>query len=449
MSLGPFRHRAGPGDGLPAVAGAAERAAAALARRLAAGRAPLGKEDLARLGGGGAGVPGGGGRAALETDAALAEPSAGPPLLYFPALPWAFRFQRPQQLALALARTAGGPAVLYLEAFARQRLQPAQRLVLDTARLQVLRLRVPGRPDAFRQAMPAAAVPALAAAVVAGLAHLPGRPPAILVQLPFWAPLGEELRRRLGAPLVYDRIDLHTAFPGVPPEVGEREKALIAAADLVTASSPDLAELPRSLGTRTELLPNAAAVEDFEDARPRPTAGGGPEGAGTGVVAGFVGALDGRIDAAALEAAARELPGWEFRLAGRIEDPRVGALGRLPNVELLGEIPYPRVPGFLAGLDVGLAPYRDLPATRAVDPVKLYEMLAVGLPVAVRRLPAVERWRPPLVYPYDDPGSLAITLVAARREDREELRHRRREAAAAESWPRRAAALLAAIAALG
>jgi glycosyltransferase involved in cell wall biosynthesis len=240
----------------------------------------------------------------------------------------------------------------------------------------------------------------------------------------------------------------------VPPAVGAAEEELIAAADLVTATSEALAELPRRLGARTVVLPNAADPEAIAPAPYREAPAGGP-------AAGFAGALDRRIDGDALTAAARALSGWRFRFAGRVEDPALAGLAALPNVELLGEIPHQRVPAFLAGLDAGLVPYRDTPLTRAIDPVKLYEMLAAGLPVALRRLTSDDAGAPgdgtvgagasalgpPLVYPYDEPEALAGTLVRAREEDSPALHERRREAARGESWERRAADLLALLAA--
>jgi glycosyltransferase involved in cell wall biosynthesis len=446
----PFHRRPSPADRLLAAAAAGERALRAVARRLAAGRAPLGREDLVRLAGGaGLGLPGEAYGDRPGGAPAVTPPPPGPPLIYLPALPWAFRVQRPQRLALALAR-AGAP-VVYVEAFLRTRLQPRVWVTAPAPGVRVVRLAVPGRPDPFRQPLPAAAAVELAAELVAGLT----RPPrAVIAQLPFWGPLARALAARFGMPLVYDRIDLHTGFPGVPPEVGAVEEELIAAADLVTATSEALAGLPRRLGVRTALLPNAADPAGIAAAPYRDAPAGGP-------AAGFAGALDGRIDAAAVAAAARALPGWRFRLAGRVEDPALGRLAGLPNVELLGEIPHQRVPAFLAGLDAGLVPYRDTPLTRAIDPVKLYEMLAAGLPVALRRLTSEDAGAPgdgtvgagasalgpPLVYPYDEPEALADTLARAREEDSPALHERRREAARGESWERRAADLLALLAA--
>lgn len=368
-------------------------------------------------------------------------PSAGPspsgaPIFYLPAVAWHYRFQRPQQLALGLAR-AGHP-VLYVDGFLRGRLLPARSLLEVHGHLHVLRLRVPGRPDPYREVLDDRTAARLAATILEGFRG--GRPRMVLVQLPFWAALGRELSRRLGAPLVYDRIDLHTGFPGVPARLAEAEERLIREADLVAATAGLLAEEPRRLNPRVLLLPNAVDLAAF----PAPAAqrpGGPPRIA-------YVGALGPWFDAEALRAAALGHPDWRFRLAGRIESPEVEALAELPNVEAVGEIPFREVPGFLAGADVSLVPFRDLPLTRAVDPVKLYESLALGLPVVARRLPETERWAEPAVYLYESAEGFVAQLERALAEAMPERGERaawRRALAREETWDRRAAALLGAV----
>jgi glycosyltransferase involved in cell wall biosynthesis len=298
-------------------------------------------------------------------------------------------------------------------------------------------VRVPGRPDPYREVLGRPAAERLAGVLLAGLGS--ARPAMVFVQLPFWAGLGRELSRRLGIPLVYDRIDLHTGFPGVPPEVEAAEAALLREADLVCATSALLADLPRSLGARVLPLPNAADLAAF----PAPSGARSPWAPAR---IGYVGALGPWFDAAAVKAAALALPGWRFRLAGRVEDAGVAALGGLPNVELAGEIPFRKVPGFLAGVDAALVPFQDLPLTRAVDPVKLYEALALGLPVVARRLPETRRWAEPLVYLYDTPEDFVRQVRRAVEEDSPERAGERRQAAEGESWDRRAARLLRALA---
>ena len=264
----------------------------------------------------------------------------------------------------------------------------------------------------------------------------------VLVQLPFWAELGRELARRLGIPLVYDRIDLHVGFPGVPAGIESVEARLIREADLVCATAGLLAERPREVSPQVLLLPNGVDLAAFPlpvapaatreaggerhhrlRRRPRPLVrrrgggGGGPRASPTGASGS----------------------------PARWRTPRSPPSPALPNLETVGEIPFADVAGFLAGLDVALVPFRDLPLTRAVDPVKLYEALAMGLPVVARRLPETERWAEPLVYLYDDPESFVRQVRRAVAERRPETARERRRVAEGESWDRRADALLRAV----
>lgn len=374
-------------------------------------------------------------------DARSGAASSNAPILYLPAVAWSYRFQRPQQLARALAQ-AGHP-LLYVDGFLRSRLHPARTLSRLGPRLHRLQVRISGRPDPYRQPLTRRQAAALAQVVLAGLHGC--RPAMILVQLPFWAELGRELSCRLEAPLVYDRIDLHSGFPGVPPEIEEVEARLIRHADLVCATAGMLAERPREISPRVLLLPNGVDLDFF----PASTAlARRPFGPKRPIRVGYVGALGPWFDVEALRAAALALPQWSFTLAGKVEDPEVAALGALPNLTSIGEIPFRQVPGFLAGLDVALVPFRDLPLTRAVDPVKLYEALAAGLPVVARRLPETARWREPLVYSYSTPDEFVSALRQAIDEDAPELAEARRRAAEQESWDHRAAVLLEAVAAL-
>ncbi|HXT21969.1 MAG TPA: glycosyltransferase, partial [Thermoanaerobaculia bacterium] len=369
-----FEYRRQPGDRLREVAAATERVAAAAgrwARREAAAGELWSAWKATRR----------------ESRRGRRAPASKPPIVYLPALPWSYRFQRPQQLARAFV--AAGHPLLYVEAFQRTRVMPRLLHAETAAGVELLRLAVSGRPDPYREPMADAAGEELAAAVAAGVGE---RPLMVLAQLPFWAPMALPLRALLGAPLVYDRIDYHTGFPGVAAAVDALEAELMATADVVVASSQVLlagCDGGRAAGPRCGLVPNAVALDDFPSPRRR---------FGEPVTVGYVGALGSWFDADAVGALAAARPSWRVRLAGRVEAPAVRALARLRNVELLGEIPYPEVPAFLAGLQALLIPFLDLPLTRAVDPVKLYEALAAGLPVVSCRLPAVEPWSEPHVY---------------------------------------------------
>src|SRR3954468_10253482 len=202
MSSG-FSYPARLHDRVLTAAGEVEELARAAVRHLRAG---------GRLGSAAA-LPGRYGHAEVASRALPEDAPTGPPILYLPAVSWSYRFQRPQHLALALAR-AGHP-VLYVDGFLRSHLLALRRHVLYShGGLNVLRIRIPGRPDPYREPLGRRVAAQLTEMILDGLHH--ERPLMVLVQLPFWAELGRELARRLGIPLVYDRIDLHAGFPGVP-----------------------------------------------------------------------------------------------------------------------------------------------------------------------------------------------------------------------------------------
>ena len=93
-----------------------------------------------------------------------------------------------------------------------------------------------------------------------------------------------------------------------------------------------------------------------------------------------------------IEELVRRLASGTLVLVGPWNDPDP-LLRRLPRVELVGEVPYDDLPSLAAATGVLVMPYRDIPATRAMQPLKLKEYLATGRPVVARALPALDAWR--------------------------------------------------------
>ncbi len=416
-----FRFRARRGDIFIHQTGRLLDLGEALLRRVGRGDPLLERGDLRRLWGSG------------RVDDSSAGPAPGPALLYLPAVSWAYRYQRPQQLARAVAEL--GTPVLYVDGFVRRRVMPELRATAPVSGVAVATVAIAGRPDPYRSRLEPAEVSRLADLVASCLAHPP--PLGVVAQLPFWGPLAAELRSALGVPLVYDRIDLHTAFPGVPSWVAEEEVALLEAADVVTATSADLVDRSASHARRVLLLPNAVRLEDFPPRREIPA---GP------ITVGCAGAVDDRFDVEAVLAVAAARPEWRLVFAGRVESAEVHRTRWPDNVQLLGEIPHHRVAGFLGGLHAGFVPHRDAALTRAQDAVKRYEMLAVGLPVVMRRRPELGGLDEPLVYAYETPGEAPELLGRAMAEDGDELWRQRRESIRHETWRSRARVLLEVVA---
>jgi glycosyltransferase involved in cell wall biosynthesis len=80
---------------------------------------------------------------------------------------------------------------------------------------------------------------------------------------------------------------------------------------------------------------------------------------------------------------ARAHPDWQFAIVGPVlagAEGDLAALARIPNVTVEGAIAHRDVPATLARFTVGMIPFRKSPLTAGVNPNKLYEYLAAGLP---------------------------------------------------------------------
>jgi len=93
----------------------------------------------------------------------------------------------------------------------------------------------------------------------------------------------------------------------------------------------------------------------------------------------YVGSFDGRFSVEALTAAAKELPGKQFILAGPGSDSLSSIAG---NVTALGAIEYSALPRLLRQCAVGLLPFSADALNAARSPMKLYEYAAAGLAIA-------------------------------------------------------------------
>lgn len=104
----------------------------------------------------------------------------------------------------------------------------------------------------------------------------------------------------------------------------------------------------------------------------------------------YVGTLDSRLDTRAVLDVARAWPQGTIVLAGPVADhAHLAALEEAPNVFLPGAVSRSQVAALAHAADACLLPHRRLPLTEAMSPLKIYEYLAGGGPVAATDLPPV------------------------------------------------------------
>jgi teichuronic acid biosynthesis glycosyltransferase TuaH len=147
----------------------------------------------------------------------------------------------------------------------------------------------------------------------------------------------------------------------------------------------------------------------------------------------YVGTLDARLDVAAIERVASELPDARIVLAGpQAQRGHLEPLRTLPNVEIRPPMPREEVAGLLYAADVGLVPHVTSRLTAGMSPLKLYEYLAGGLPVVATDLPPM-RDVDPRVELVPEGGDVAAAVRAALRRGRA-TEAQRRAFVAANGW---------------
>jgi len=173
-----------------------------------------------------------------------------------------------------------------------------------------------------------------------------------------------------------------TMIPKEPPSFVRRERELLERADVVIAHSRLMIENYRKLTTRTiHFFPNAVDFEFFRSA---------PDdlpGEYANIPEPRVVCLGGManpllFDQDLIGHCARRLPRVSFVLLGRMYAD-VSRLRRLPNVYLLGQRDYNKIPAYLKNALAGIVPYKKSPHSERIggDMLKLFEYMACGLPV--------------------------------------------------------------------
>lgn len=99
-------------------------------------------------------------------------------------------------------------------------------------------------------------------------------------------------------------------------------------------------------------------------------------------VVGYVGNLRDRIDWILLHEVVAALPGYQFVFMGPSSDSENAmALAQHPNVSMLGVVPYDEMVGYLGEIDVAIVPHLKNHLTARMNPLKVYNYFAAGLPV--------------------------------------------------------------------
>jgi glycosyltransferase involved in cell wall biosynthesis len=236
--------------------------------------------------------------------------------------------------------------------------------------------------------------------------------------------------------VIYYCVDEFAAFSGYDAATVRRlDRSLCEAADLVITPSRPLFESKRLYNRHTVLVPHGVLYEHFARALdpefpvaeelkglPRP-------------IIGYHGLVHDWQDLDRLAEVARRRPDWSIVLVGKVQVD-VERFRTVPNMHFLGQRPHAELPHFCRGFDVAVIPHKLNELTRNMNPIKLREYLAAGLPVVSSPLPEVAAYEPEVRIATGVDGWLAA-LEAAIADRGPEADRRRSALVADEDWSAR------------
>jgi glycosyltransferase involved in cell wall biosynthesis len=317
------------------------------------------------------------------------------PLIVHSHLRWDFVWQRPQQI---LSRFARNRSVLYVE-------EPVFADDVFTGTLDVTLVApgvyrvVPRMPASLRESYDTAAthVRALLADLIGDGGALDGKFDDAVQW--FYTPMAAPIM--VGAlgecAVVYDCMDELSQFRFAPPDIGARERQLMASADVVFTGGRRLYEAKARHHDNVHFFGCGVDSEHFGLARRSDTVIPSDIAELPKPLLGYFGVVDERLDYDLIARVADAFPTGSVVFVGPLAkvDPR--ELPRRSNIHWLGQRPYDALPEYVKGFDVCLMPFALNEATEFINPTKTLEYMAAGKPIVSTAIADVVRNFGPIV----------------------------------------------------
>lgn len=231
---------------------------------------------------------------------------------------------------------------------------------------------------------------------------------------------------------VYYRVDDFSEYPGVHKDaIKKLENDLIRKVDMVVATAGHLEQIENK-GKAIHFLPHGVDFEHFAGRQDCNTGDGLPTQKIPSPRIGFFGLLSSWIDFDLIVKVASTQPQWSFVFIGPLQVPK-SSLPKAPNIYFLGPISYDELPQHARYFDVGLIPFKVNELTSSVNPLKLMEYLAMGIPVVSTPLVEVVKYKE-YVRIASGAEDFEKAIQAAIDEDNPELRKTRQLIAKAHGW---------------
>jgi len=180
---------------------------------------------------------------------------------------------------------------------------------------------------------------------------------------------------------VYDCMDELSKFKGAPPQIIEREAALLKEAAVVFTGGRKLFESKSRHNRNCHFYGCGVDGEHFGKARSKSTAVPEQLQKLKKPVLGYFGVVDERMVYELVAKLADANPEWSVAIVGPVMKVDQQTLPQRANLHWLGQQDYQKLPAFCKGFDICLMPFALNESTEFINPTKALEYMATGRPI--------------------------------------------------------------------
>jgi glycosyltransferase involved in cell wall biosynthesis len=188
---------------------------------------------------------------------------------------------------------------------------------------------------------------------------------------------------------VYDCMDELSKFKGAPPAIVERERELLALADVVFTGGRKMFESKSRFNDNCHFYGCGVDVAHFGKAREEATQVPADIVPLKKPVLGYFGVVDERMDYELIAKLADANPDWSVVMIGPAIKVDPTEFPQRANLHWLGGREYKDLPAYCKGFDVCLMPFAMNEHTEFINPTKSLEYMATGRTIVSSAVPDV------------------------------------------------------------
>lgn len=205
----------------------------------------------------------------------------------------------------------------------------------------------------------------------------------------------------------------------------------VSSADVVIATSEKLYSMAIGLNPHTYLVPNGCDYEYFSQAGSKSLAVPDDIAGLPGPIIGYIGVIASWLDFDLIDRLAAERPDCSIVMVGPLYN--VSDVPRRPNIHYLGFKSYEQLAAYEQAFDVGIVPFKLSSMVESVNPIKMWEYMAAGLPIVTTNIPEAHKYAPLILWSQDEQEFIG-NIDRALADNSPELREQRMAFARENSW---------------